>query len=498
MLPAFPERRVTDRPEVETRTKIVATLGPASWEEPMLFKLLNAGVDVCRINCSHADPESIRRQVARVRRVAMKIGKPTGILLDLQGPKIRTGKVPTPLILAAGDTLTVVMDEHYVAAGNRTGTTYPQMVDDVKPGDAVLFADGALSGTVIATRTGSSVHGTGGAPGEVDIQMIDGGELGSHKGINLPGVQMSIPCLTEKDLADLAIGVDVGVDYVALSFVQRPEDVVALREELIRLGAPDVPIIAKIEKPQAVDCIDAILDVAEGVMVARGDLGVEVSIEKVPVYQKHIIAAAQRHGRLCITATQMLDSMERNPRPTRAETTDVANAILDGTDAVMLSGETSVGRYPIESVRMMDKIAREVESSQWLQPTAVGQMAWLTGTSGLVVRSACWAASEKARPLVIFSWTGTTARQASKARPRGPIFALTASSRTADRLSLAWGVTPIVVQSVESMDELVRIGEKALLDAGHIRRGEEIVILAGQTPSKETANLLKIHEAGSS
>lgn len=476
------------RPQLETRTKIVATLGPATWDEPMLSRLLEAGVDVCRINCSHADHDSIRRQVARVRRAAMKLHKPTAILIDLQGPKIRTGKVPQPLVLDQGSVLTIVMDEDFVGIGHRVGTTYPQMVDDVHVGDRVLFADGALGGQVVDVRPGS--------PGEVDIRIDEGGELGSHKGINLPGVDMSVPCLTEKDLADLAVGVEVGMDYVALSFVQRAEDVLQLQRELVRLGQAGLPVIAKIEKPQAVERIEEILAVADGVMVARGDLGVEVSIEKVPVYQKRILEAATRAGKLSITATQMLDSMERNPRPTRAETTDVANAILDGTDAVMLSGETSVGKYPIEAVRMMDKISREVEGSVFFRPTPIDQMPRFEGSSGLVVRSACYAASEKARPLVVFSWTGTTARQASKARPRGPLYALTSNPRTADQLCLAWGVVPIVVPPVDSTDELVRLGERVLLDAGLIRRGEEIVILAGKTPSRETANLMKIHTAG--
>jgi pyruvate kinase len=472
---------------IETRTKIVATLGPAVWDEPMMTRLLEAGVDVARINCSHADHDSIRRQVARVRRAAMRLQKPTGILLDLQGPKIRTGKVPTPLPLAYGDILTVVMDEHFVGLGKRVGTTYPQMVDDVKAGDAVLFADGALGGQVVDVRKGS--------PGEVDIRIDEGGELGSYKGINLPGVDMSVPCLTEKDLGDLAVGLEIGVDYVALSFVQRPEDVTELRAEMTRLGTV-LPIIAKIEKPQAVERIEAILEVSEGVMVARGDLGVEVSIEKVPVYQKRILEAAKRAGKLAITATQMLDSMERNPRPTRAETTDVANAILDGTDAVMLSGETSVGKYPIEAVRMMDKISREVESSVFFRPTPLEQMPVSHGASGIIVRAACYAASEKARPLVVFSWTGSTARQASKARPRGALFALTNNPRTADQLCLAWGVTPILVPPVDSTDELIKVGERVLLEKGLIRKGDEIVILAGNAPSRETANLVKIHRVG--
>ena len=255
-------------------------------------------------------------------------------------------------------------------------------------------------------------------------------------------------------------------------------------------------MIAKIEKPGAVERIEDILAVADGVMVARGDLGVEVSIEKVPVYQKRILEAAQRAGKLAITATQMLDSMERNPRPTRAETTDVANAILDGTDAVMLSGETSVGQHPIAAVRMMDKISREVEGSRFFRPTPIDAMPRFEGTAGLMVRSACYAASEKARPLVVFSWTGATARNASKARPRGPLYALTNNPRTADQLCLAWGVVPIVVPPVDSTDALIQVGERVLVDLGLVHKGEEVVILAGNTPSRETANLMKIHRVG--
>ncbi|MEN0063546.1 MAG: pyruvate kinase [Myxococcota bacterium] len=476
------------RPDLDTRTKVVATLGPASWDEPTLSDILRAGVDVCRINCSHADHDSIRRQVARVRRAAMTLSKPTAILLDLQGPKVRTGKVTDPVDLLNGDVLTVVMASGPLEGKRRIGTTYLQMVDDVQVGDPVLFADGALSGKVTAVRKGD--------PGEVDITIDQGGTLTSFKGINLPTVDLSIPCLTEKDLGDLAVGVDVGVDYIALSFVQRPEDVIELQNELERLGHAGLPVIAKIEKPGAVERIEAILEVADGVMVARGDLGVEVSIEKVPVYQKRILEAAYKAGKLSITATQMLDSMERNPRPTRAETTDVANAILDGTDAVMLSGETAVGKFPVQAVQMMDRISREVEGSSFFIGVSLERIPRFPGSSGLVVRSACVAASEESRPLVVFSWTGTTARQASKTRPRGPLFALTSNPRTADQLSLAWGVTPIVVPPVGTTDDMIRVGEQALLEAGRIQRGEEIVILAGNTPMRETANLMKIHEAG--
>ena len=261
------------------------------------------------------------------------------------------------------------------------------------------------------------------------------------KGINLPGVAMSIPCLTEKDLGDLRVAAEVGVDYIALSFVQDGEDVRRLKAALAECDA-QIPIIAKIEKPRAVENLEDILAESAGVMVARGDLGVEVDLAKVPVYQKRIIAAAQACGKLCITATQMLDSMERNPRPTRAETTDVANAILDGTDAVMLSGETAVGNYPIEAVGIMDQIAREVESSMFFKSTQLDALPELEGPAGIIVKTACYAASERARPLVVFTWSGRTALWISKARPRAPIYALSPQATVVDRLALGWGTGP--------------------------------------------------------
>ena len=472
----------------ETCTKIVATLGPSSWNEPVLSRLLEVGVDVCRINCSHADHEGIRRQVSRVRRATMRLKRHVAILLDLQGPKIRTGPSEAPITLKAGDTLTVVMDASYQAHDHTVGTTYPEMAEDVEPGVRVLFADGALAGEVVAVRHDAS-------PKEVDIRMTVGGPLGSHKGINLPDVAMSVPCLTEKDLADLKVGLEVGVDYVALSFVRHADDIHELKAVIASHGS-DVPVIAKIEKPEAVENIHEICKVSEGVMVARGDLGVEVSIEKLPVFQKQIINAAHRAGALCITATQMLDSMERNPRPTRAETTDVANAILDGTDAVMLSGETAIGMYPVQAVEMMDSIAREVEGSRFLTPTPLEALPPLNGISGIVARAACYAAREASRPFLAFTWSGMTARFVSKARLAGPVFALTPDARVADQLALVWGVTPVLIPIVNTSDELIALGEQTLLDRGLVKQGEELVILAGRSPTKETANLMKIHTAG--
>ena len=471
------------------RTKIVTTLGPACWEPEMLEALLTAGADVCRINCSHSDHAGIRRQVARVRRAASAVGKPVAILLDLQGPKIRTGPVPEPLALSAGDILTVRMDPHFVGDGTTVGTTYPEMAEDVSAGDRVLFADGALSGEV------SQVRRPANSVSEVDIRILDGGKLGSHKGINLPGVAMSVPSLTDKDREDLKVGMEVGVDYVALSFVRAAADVVELKEAM-RSHGKELPVIAKIEKPQAVDAIDEILEVTEGIMVARGDLGVEVDIERVPVIQKHLIERAAQAGAVVITATQMLDSMERNPRPTRAETTDVANAILDGTDAVMLSGETSVGDYPLEAVRMMERIAVEVEQSRFFRAAIPERMPSVDGVAGVVHRSVATALTESARPLVVYTWSGNSALFASKVRPAGPIFALTPNPPVVDQLSLVWGVTPVLVPMVKDTDEMLASGDRALLDGEHLEAGTEVVILAGTSPVQGATNMLRIARCG--
>lgn len=480
-----------DTKPYETKTKIVATLGPASWDEPVLSELIQTGVDVCRINCSHADHASIRQQVSRIRRASRQLGQPIAILLDLQGPKVRTGPAPEPVLLNAGDLLTVVMDPEFEATGKRIGTTYPQMAQDVATGTAVLFADGALAGVVDAVRLDVE-------PAEVDIRIAVGGPLGSHKGINLPGVELSIPSLTDKDKSDLAVGLEVGVDYVAMSFVQRPADITTLKDEMRSLGR-ELPVIAKIEKPTAVECIDAICRVAEGVMVARGDLGVEVSLEKVPVYQKRIIRAAFNAHRIVITATQMLDSMERHPRPTRAETTDVANAILDGTDAVMLSGETSVGRYPIDAVRVMDQIAREVESSPFFQPTTPDRFPEGQDSEvNTVLRAACYASRKREIPIVLFNWTGSSAVYVSKARNGGPIYALTADPQIVDRLQLVWGVTPLLIPPAFSLDELFKVAEEALLATGQVQVGQTVVMVIGNSKLPRAQNVLKIHVMGKS
>ena len=466
---------------MQRRTKIVATIGPASRDPAVLRELIRAGVDVCRLNCSHANPDALRSDVARIRRLSTELDRPLAILLDLQGPKIRTGSVPEPIELATGDVLTVVMDLHYKANGHRVGTTWVTLAQDVQPGEPVLFADGALSGEVVAVR-----------PDEVDIRIIDGGLLGSHKGINLPATRINAPALTDKDREDVAAGVAAGVDYVALSFVRRAADVLDLKSELARLGSPDVPIIAKIEKPEGVRNIAEILAVVDGIMVARGDLGVEIPIFQVPVVQKELIEAANRAGKLVITATQMLDSMERNPRPTRAETTDVANAILDGTDAIMLSGETASGKYPLQAVQMMDSLAREVEGSRFLRPPDLDSIQALSGPERTVARAACYAVREVIRPLVVFTWSGHAAVLASKSRPPGALFALTPSRQVRDQLALAWGVVPVQVPTIHQTDDLIAAGERVLIDRGLVARGAEVVVLAGKGPTRGATNMMKV------
>jgi pyruvate kinase len=462
------------------RTKIVATIGPATAETDALITLLEAGIDVARINCSHSSAEGIRQGISRIRRSAMQLNRHVAILLDLQGPKIRTGP-GEPIKLEVGDTLTVKMDPELSATEKTVGTTWPSMVGDVKKGERVLFADGALSGNVAAVHEDA-----------VDITIDVGGMLGSHKGINLPQSAINAPALTEKDRADLEVGLAAGVDWVALSFVRNRRDVEILREAMAKHGAEDTPVVAKIEKPQAVENIDEILEVVDGIMVARGDLGVEMPLEQVPIIQKKLIKAANRAGKPVITATQMLDSMERNPRPTRAETTDVANAILDGTDAVMLSGETSVGEYPFEAVRVMDLIARDVEKSRLLKPRDLSKIDALSGPGNTVARCAAMAVQESDRPLIVFTWSGRSAVLASKARMTAPIFALTPDERVCDALSLVWGITAVRMPVFESTDEMIAAGERVLIEQGHIVPGTEVVVLAGNSPMRGATNLMKV------
>ncbi len=468
-------------------SKIVATIGPASESPLMIGKLIAAGVDVFRLNFSHGTHETHLSCLQGIRKAAADIGTPVAILQDLQGPRIRTGKLSektcelangAEITLRAGD---FTGDKHTIAV------SYENFATDVRPGDPVLLSDGTIELVVIATDGVS-----------VTCRVMVGGQLGEHKGINLPGSSLSISSPTEKDLEDLRFGLEHGVDYVALSFVEKADDILRLRKAMQEVtGARPLPVIPKIERPVAVENLEDILRVSNGVMVARGDLGIEMPTETLPGVQKKIINTANRLGIPVITATQMLDSMIRLPRPTRAEASDVANAILDGTDAVMLSGETSIGKYPVETVKIMNRICREAEKLRRhefaLEPPA---MEHIENTSqAAMARAACdIAARLSARAIVAYTMTGSTARCISQRRPTIPIYAFTPDEPTLRRMSLLWGVTPVLIDAFATTDEMIEQGGTLLLGKGLAEAGDTVVYIAGgATNTPGGTDMLKIH-----
>jgi pyruvate kinase len=470
------------------RTRIVCTVGPASTEPSMLAAMIEAGMDVARLNFSHGDHDGHRAMIERLRSVAARTDHPLAILADLQGPKIRVeglGDAGMDLAVDAELDLTGV-DSGAEADGAvpLLVVSYPGFQDDVAPGMDVLLDDGHMTLTVTAVSAR-----------RVRCRVVHGGLLKPRKGVNLPGAVLSVPALTDKDAADLAFAVAAGVDFVALSFVQRAADVAEVKRRIEALGG-DVPVIAKIEKPQAVAAIDEILEVADGIMVARGDLGVEVPPEEVPRLQKQLITKAVRRGVPVITATQMLESMVASPRPTRAEASDVANAVLDATDAVMLSGETAAGDYPLEAVQMMARIVTLTE--QDLEPRwdllrrdrAVGYPAELA-----VGYSACHAAEmTRARAIVCLTGSGATARTVARFRPLTPMLALTASERTRRRLSLLWGVRAIPVADLgDDIEAAVAEVGRRLRETGAAAPGDRVVLTAGLPfGARRTTNTLRI------
>ncbi|MBI5367661.1 MAG: pyruvate kinase [Planctomycetes bacterium] len=466
------------------RTTIVATLGPASRSPEMIARLIAAGVDVFRLNFSHGDHASHAAVFSAVRAASVAAGRAVAILQDLQGPKIRIGTLAGggPVELVAGRPFVITARE-LAGDAERVSTTYAALPHDVRVGDLLLLDDGLLR-----------VRVTGKDAGEVRCEVVVGGPLGEHKGINLPGVPLSTPSLTPKDREDVAAGLAWGVDYVALSFVRRPEDVLELKE-LIRRAGQSVPVIAKIEKPEAIDRLEAIVDAADALMVARGDLGVEVSVEQVPVLQKRIIAAANRRAKPVITATQMLESMVANPLPTRAEATDVANAILDGTDAVMLSGETARGKYPVETVLQMARIAEATETALYpFERPLSTTVASADPDAEALVDAACYAGRElKPAAFAVFTQTGATACLLSQQRPAAPILAFTPDPATYRRMALYWGVTPRLVSGVSGLTGLVAEAERTALALGWARPGDRLTVIGGATGPAETSTLLKLH-----
>lgn len=466
-------------------SKIVCTIGPASRSPKMINRLFTAGMDVARLNFSHGTHEEHAKNITQLRAASGEHEKPIAILADLQGPKIRTGALAGggPVLLRAGQRF-VITTAKVLGDSTRVNTTFTPLPREVRRGDRVLLSDGLIELRVEQVRDG-----------QVICEVVNGGALGEHKGINLPGVKLRVPALTPKDRADLVFALKHGADYIAVSFVRRPEDVL-LAKQLIRRAGKDTPVIAKLEKPEAIENLDAILRVADGVMVARGDLGVEMNPERVPVVQKTIIARAREFRRPVITATQMLESMTENPRPTRAEASDVANAIFDGSDAVMLSAETASGKYPVEAVAMMARIIEEAEASirEFPRPAPQEQLKVAETVAELV----CHASRELHMKLIaVFTHSGFTARLVSRYRPLVPIVAFSPEQETRRRMALIWGVCPRNIQDVKKVDGLTAVAEKRLLEERLARKGDVIGIVAG-TPMgiRGTTNFMKFHVIG--
>ena len=467
-------------------SKIVCTIGPATRSPRMIRKLISAGMDVARLNFSHGTHQEHAQSIAMLRDAAAECKKPLAILADLQGPKIRTGALAGGgTVLLRGGQKFVITTAKVLGDSTRVNTTFYPLPREVKSGDRILLSDGLIEMRVEkTTRT------------EVICQVINGGILGEHKGINLPGVKLHVPAITEKDRVDLRFALAHGADYIAASFVRRPEDV-HLAKELVRRAKKDTPVIVKLEKPEAIENLEQILPVSDGVMVARGDLGVEMNPEQVPVVQKNIIARAREFRRPVITATQMLESMTENPRPTRAEASDVANAIFDGTDAVMLSAETATGRYPVETVGMMARIIEAAESSIHEFPRPAGQERLKVAET--VAELVCHASRELHMKLIaVFTHSGFTARLISRYRPLVPIVAFSPEADTRRRMALLWGVTPRSIVDIKKIDALPGLTEKRLLEERLARKGDVIAIVAG-TPMgvRGTTNIVKFHVIGS-
>jgi len=469
------------------RTKIVCTLGPASDSEAAIHAFLNAGMAVARINFSHGAHADHARRIELVRRLAREAGRPVAILADLQGPKLRVGLLPEDGIpLVEGETV-ILADQESSTDASLIPLPHPEVLRDVQPGDRMLLDDGLLELRVL-DRDGEQVRAA----------VVTGGTLTSRKGLSLPHTSLQMPSITEKDREDSIFGVEQNVDYFGLSFVRSAGDVTHLRNWLQELGA-GTPVIAKIEKPEALGCIDEILEVSDGLMVARGDLGVEAPAEEVPIAQKRIIRACNRAGKPVITATQMLDSMMRNPRPTRAEASDVANAILDGSDAIMLSGETAVGRYAVQSVQMMARIAQVTERSMpyadWLQRTEDTFLASVTDAIGQVASEI--AADLDAKAIITSTMSGATARRVAMHRPVTPIIAPSPSETTCRQLALVWGVQPLLVEQFVDTDTMIATAVGAAQARNLVGEGDLVIITAGvPVGGSGLTNMLKAHRVG--
>ena len=472
---------------MDRATKIVATIGPASCGESVLSDLFRAGMNVARLNFSHGTHEDHKETIQLIRQLSREMRLPVAILQDLQGPKIRIGNLKKNFQLVPGENL-ILTTKNVIGDAGVVSVDYPELTEFISPGGRILIDDGNFELCV------ESVVGD-----QIFTRVVVGGLLKSHKGVNLPGANIRIASLTDKDEADLEFGLANGVDAVALSFVQSAEDIELCRKKINKLNPEksDIPIIAKLERPEALDNLEQIVRVSDGVMVARGDLGVEMAPEQVPIAQKEIIECANRLGRLVITATQMLDSMINSPRPTRAEASDVANAILDGTDGVMLSGETAIGKYPLKSIQMMDAISRQAEahSEQWgrryIEPLAETP----TDDAHYIAEAARSLARDRnVAAIAVFTHSGRTARVMAKMRPSVPILAFTSSEEVYTRLPMYWGIKPYYIEHAVSIEIMLEHVNRALTEASPVQPGQQVVLICGYPlNSGSPANMALLH-----
>ncbi|CAH2214837.1 pyruvate kinase [Tepidibacter aestuarii] len=469
---------------LEKKTKIVCTIGPASEKKEVLKELVSNGLNVCRLNFSHGDHEEHGKRINTIKELREELNKPIAILLDTKGPEIRTGKFADPEVsLEEGQTFTITMKD-ILGTKEMCTVSYKELVNDVVVGDTILIDDG-LVGLKVQEIKGE----------EIVCIVENAGIVKNNKGVNVPGVKINLPAITEKDRSDIEFGIKHGIDFIAASFVRKASDVIAIREILEANNAGDIQIISKIENQEGVDNIDEILEISDGIMVARGDLGVEIPTQEIPIAQKMMIRKCNELGKPVITATQMLDSMIRNPRPTRAEVTDVANAIYDGTDAIMLSGETAAGRYPTEAVRTMALIAKRTEESLDYNNILKSKKLNQVNVTNAISHATCTTAIDlKASAIVTATSSGHTARMVSKFRPQAPIVAATNCKKAMRRLALSWGVYPVLTGSATSTDEVIDNSIETALEAGYIKNGELVVITAGVPVGVTgTTNLIKVH-----
>lgn len=468
---------------MKRRTKIVCTLGPAVASAEKIRKLVESGMNVARMNMSHGEHSDHAQNYEWVRQASEKTGKAVGILADLQGPKIRLGRFKDDrTVWANGETVTITVED-CEGTHDRVSTTYKNLANDAKPGDRLLVDDGKV-GLVVEKVEGP----------DVICVVTEGGPVSNNKGVSLPGMSISTPALSEKDIRDLRFALELGVDFIALSFVRSPSDVELVHEVMDQVGRR-VPVIAKLEKPEAIENLEPVILAFDAIMVARGDLGVELPLEDVPLVQKRAIQIARENARPVIVATQMLDSMIENSRPTRAEASDVANAVLDGTDAVMLSGETSIGAFPLDTVRTMSRIVRAVEAD----PDAVPPLKHTPRTRRGVICQAAVDIAERlnVKAVVAFTTSGDTMKRVARLHPRIPLVAFTTTEAVKNQLALSWGCDSFKVDSLVDTDAMVRMADRKLLEMPGFEYGDQVVIVAGAPPGRSGAtNMVHVHRLG--